>query len=204
MIRVINFGALLKYVAVLTTALSILIYDFIKSYWANDWALIKIISIAPWISLALLLLLTSEKSARAIWCILKYFNYSLYPDLNGTWDGEITTETGSKIPAKATIRQNLFQTQVDLHTETSKSQTLETTPSVESGNPKLYYVYRSLPKETSRPSYTGSTIFDIRSIEDGSERILELSGYYFTDRKTTGRVRLRQINKETSCDISFY
>ncbi|WP_288391001.1 hypothetical protein [uncultured Acinetobacter sp.] len=44
------------------------------------------------------------------------------------------------------IKQTLLATQINIHTETSKSLTLETTPTVESGEPKLYYIYRSLPK----------------------------------------------------------
>ena len=93
---------------------------------------------------------------------------------------------------------------VILHTETSKSVTLETTPSLESGQYKLYYVYRSIPRDPTRHSYTGPTIFDIRSKELGSTSILELSGSYFTDRETIGRVRLEQESGDVHKDVSFY
>lgn len=106
--------------------------------------------------------------------------------------------------AKAVIRQTLLQTQIDLHTATAKSITLETTPAEESGQLKLYYSYRSTPKNIKWSPYTGSTIFDVRAATEEPKRPIELSGYYFTDRKTTGRVRLQQLNKENNADVSFY
>lgn len=32
----------------------------------------------------------------------------------------------------------------------------------------------------------------------------KLSGTYFTDRKTVGRIRLRQIGHDANVDVSFY
>ncbi|WP_228272636.1 hypothetical protein [Acinetobacter soli] len=62
---------------------------------------------------------------------------------------EITTETGIQTPICVLIRQNLLETQINIHTKNSKSLTLETTPTIECGEPKLYYMYCSLPKEPS-------------------------------------------------------
>ncbi|WP_109407372.1 hypothetical protein [Proteus genomosp. 4] len=204
MFRIIDFIKLLRFSAILTTVVSILSYQFLQHYWDSDLPLIRVISITPWVSFIIVILLTTASTSRLFWSILKYFNKSLYPDLNGSWEGEITTETGQVIEAKATVKQSLLKTEIILHTETSKSVTLETTPSLESGQYRLYYVYRSIPQDPSRPAYTGSTIFDVRTKYANSNSILELSGFYFTDRKTIGRVRLEQVSNDVHKDVSFY
>ncbi|WP_082507999.1 hypothetical protein [Methylobacterium sp. Leaf113] len=204
MFRIINFAHLIRYAAIATTIISILTYEVLKSYFDINLALIRVLSIAPWVALIVILTITTNKTARWIWMVVSRLGFSKYPDLNGSWEGEINTETGIKIPARALIRQTLLETQIDLHTETAKSLTLETTPIIESGQNKLYYKYRSIPKELLWSSYIGSTTFDVRRVNDQSESYLELSGSYFTDRKSIGRVRLRQLTPENSGDVSYY
>lgn len=204
MFRIIDFKSLLRYVAVATTIVSIGGYELLQSYWLNDLKIIKVLSIAPWVAFLVTVLLTASITARPIWKLLKKINPALYPDLNGTWEGEITTESELEIPVRVLIKQSLLSTQINIHTATSKSLTLETTPTIESGEPKLYYIYRSLPKSPSWSPYTGSTIFDIRTVESDGDRTLELSGYYYTDRKTTGRIRFKQVGKSVERDVSFY
>ena len=204
MFRIIDFKSLLRYTAIITTILSIGAYELVQSYWLNDLKIVKILSIAPWIALLLTVALTTSLTARALWRVLKKVNPSLYPDLNGTWEGEITTEKNQVIPVRVLIKQTLLETQINIHTQTSKSLTLETTPTIESGEPKLYYIYRSLPKDPNWSSYTGSTIFDIRNVGTEDNCILELSGYYYTDRKTTGRIRFSQVGSCVKKDVSFY
>ena len=113
-------------------------------------------------------------------------------------------EDGDTLQVRAVIRQSLLITQIDMHGETTKSLTLETTPTVESGQKKLYYVYRSIPKNPGWSPYNGSTLFDVRRMESAQGEQLELSGNYYTDRKTIGRVRLSQVCKDSSKDVSFY
>lgn len=204
MLRIVDFKSLLRYAAVITTILSICAYEIVQSYWLNDLKIVKILSIAPWISLLVTIALTTSITARPLWKLLKKFKPSLYPDLNGTWEGEITTEKNLEIPVRVLIKQTLLETQINIHTQTSKSLTLETTPTIEGGEPKLYYMYRSLPKDPNWTSSTGSTIFDIRKVDANGKITLELSGYYYTDRKTTGRIRFRQVGSCVEKDISFY
>lgn len=204
MFRIINFKALLRYVAVITTIISIGAYELVQSYWLNDLKIVKILSIAPWIALTLIVILTTSITARPLWKLLKIVKPSLYPDLNGTWAGEITTENGIQIAVRVLIRQTLLETQINIHTKTSKSLTLETTPTIEGGEPKLYYMYRSLPRNPNWNSTIGSTIFDIRKVYTNGKYVLELSGHYYTDRKTTGRIRFRQVGSCVEKGISFY
>lgn len=147
--------------------------------------------------------MSSSFLSRKIWSLLNLFDGSLFPDINGAWEGEIIFDE-TKLVARAVIRQTLSYTQIDLHTPTSKSITLESTPVTEGGQARLYYVHRVTPKNTDWHVYTGSTLFDIRRAKiDGIVR-LELSGSYYTDRKTTGRIRLQQFSKEVTTDVSYY
>lgn len=204
MFKIVRFDLLLRYIALATVALSTAIYALIQTQWFPDFSLFKVVTISSIVSTTLVMVLLTPFIARKIWAIWSWFDKSLFPDLNGTWEGEITLESGKTLQIKAVIRQSLLATQIDIHGETTKSITLETTPTIEQGQKKLYYVYRSTPKTPGWPSYNGSTLFDIRQTECNEKKSLELSGHYYTDRKTIGRVRLKQVCTDSSKDVSFY
>lgn len=205
MFKVIDFVQVTRTVAVGTTFITILLYAAIERYFPQVVATIRPIALASTIALVFTFMLTSKYISRRIWRIARFFNGSLYPDLNGVWEGEIVFDDDKgQLKARAVIRQFLLNTEIDMHTESAKSSTLEATPVVNSGQFKLYYTYNAKPKAPGYGSYTGSTIFDIRLVEDGGKKKLELSGYYYTDRATRGRTWLRQISPDTNSDISFY
>lgn len=204
MFKIVRFDLLLKYTALTTVVVSMSIYALVKMYWMPSISLLKVITISSIISTFLMLLLLNSFFSRKIWFVLSWLDKSIFPDLNGTWEGEITLENGKTIVAKAVIRQSLLATQIDMHGETTKSITLETTPTIEQGQKKLYYLYRSTPKEPGWPAYNGSTLFDIRTLVVGKLKKYELSGSYYTDRKTIGRIRLTQVSKDSNNDVSFY
>lgn len=204
MFRIIDFKRLIHYFAVATTFISISTYETAQRYWDKDIPLVKILSIAPWISIFILFILSSNFTSRTLWWLARKLDKSLFPDLNGTWEGEIIFGENKSILAKARIRQTIFQTWIDMHTETSKSATLESTPAIEHGQFKVYYSYRSNPKNSDWPSYIGTTIFDVRRVTSDAKEELELSGQYFTDRGSKGRVRLRQVSTNLNDDVSFY
>ena len=151
MVRIIRFDSLLKYVAYTTVALSIGIYAFVQAIWLPDYSLFKVVTISSIVSTFLVTLLMLPSCSRKIWAFIGYINESIYPDLNGTWQGEITLEDGKAIDVRAVVRQTLLSTEIDIHGETMKSVTLDTTPSMEAGQKKLYYVYRADPKNPAWP-----------------------------------------------------
>ncbi|MBU1308331.1 MAG: hypothetical protein KKE30_02205 [Gammaproteobacteria bacterium] len=204
MFRIIRFDLLLRTIALVTVIISISIYVLVQTYWDPKIHLFKVITISSIVSTLLVFSLLTSFISRKIWAFFAWIDKSIYPDLNGTWEGQITLEDGKRISAKAVIRQSLLATQIDMHGETTKSVTLETTPTIEQGQKKLYYVYRSTPKTPGWPAYNGSTLFDIRTIRIGNEIKYELSGYYYTDRKTVGRIQLTQVSKDSNNDVSFY
>lgn len=204
MFRIVKFDQLLRYVILITVGISILFYLIVESFGVPNYSPIKVISISSTVSTVLIFILLTPYFSRKIWAVMGYFNKSLFPDLNGTWEGKIIMEEGGELEIRSVIRQSLLVTHIDMHGETFKSITLETTPTVEQGQNKLYYIYRCTPKDPSRPPYNGSTTFDIRIINDDKERRHELSGRYYTDRKTIGRIWLRQLCNDANKDVSFY
>ncbi|HBC3912523.1 Cap15 family cyclic dinucleotide receptor domain-containing protein [Vibrio parahaemolyticus] len=200
MFRVVRFDLLLKCVVLLAIFTSIGIYVLAEKITGSNISIFKLTTIATVASTVIMFLLLSPFISRAIWSILRWFKNGLFPDLNGVWVGQVTTEGGQVFEVRAIIRQALLATEIDMHGETVKSITLETTPTKELNQNKLYYVYRSTPKNPSWGDYIGSTIFDV--IEDGAA--LKLSGKYYTDRKSIGRVSLKRVSKSVNADISYY
>jgi hypothetical protein len=204
MFRIVNFTLVIRTVAVVTTLLSILLYGIITNKFPDLARSVRMFTLAPVIALVLTFTLTSKGPARLIWKVARFFNGSLYPDLNGVWEGEIVTSKGHTLQARATIRQALLHTEIDMHTSTAKSVTLEATPVMEGGQYKLYYTYRAKPQSPRYGAYTGTTIFDIRQIELNGKYVYELSGYFYTERKTLGTTRLRHKSSDPMNDVSFY
>lgn len=204
MFRVVKFNRLVKYIVLITVGISIFIYVLIQYLWKPDYSPFEVITISSGVATVLIFLLLTPRFSRKIWAIIGRFHKTLFPDLNGSWEGEICTENGTVLEVRSVIRQSLLATQIDMHGETFKSITLETTPVIEQGQNKLYYIYRCTPKDPARPPYNGSTLFDIRVVNGNLRRKLELSGHYYTDRKTIGRISLRQVSRDSSRDVSYY
>lgn len=203
MYRIIRVNSLIKNVAILTVFLSISIYSSLQHFFP-DISIYKVFTISTIVSTALIFLINNSTITRGIWKLIGKYKKSLFPDLNGSWEGKILTEGGNDILIRALIRQTLTETEIDIHGKTMKSITLETTPVNEKGQNKLYYVYRSHPKTPGWPSYTGSILFDVRNLTCKIDGVLELSGYYYTDRKTVGNIMLRQVSKNNTTDVSYY
>ena len=192
----------MKVLVGLTVFFSIAVYALVLHY-SPTTSLFKLFAISSGVAGFLIFLIASNFTARKIWTLIRVFDGSLFPDINGTWEGEITFD-GGELNARAVIRQTLSHTQIDLHTPTSKSVTLESTPVSEGGQPRLYYVHRVTPQNPNWHIYTGSTLFDVRHVEVDGKQVLELSGHYYTNRKTNGRIRLRQVGHDCLKDVSFY
>ena len=200
MFRVVRFDLLLKAVVLTSISIAVTVYILVQNLTNADISIFELTTISAFVSTLVMFMLLSPFISRKIWFIARFFKKDLYPDLNGVWLGQVTTEDLKNFEVRAIIRQALLVTEIDMHGETVKSLTLETTPTVELNKKKLYYVYRSTPKNPSWADYVGSTIFDV--IEDSSALIL--SGKYYTDRKSVGRVSIKRVSKDVNADVSYY
>ena len=129
----------------------------------------------------------------------------LYPNLNGTWKGEIRTtwtdpETGERpgpIPATLTIKQSFLNISCIMRTAemTSRSLTSGFVLDKENQLERIVYTYDSNPIETVRersPQHCGTMDFEIVR----EDKQIKLVGGYWTGRKTTGTVEMHFWKKE--------
>lgn len=200
MFRIVRFDILLRGVVLVSIFIAIAAYFFVQKYTEASIGIFKLTTISAIVSAVVMFALLSPFISRKIWCVARFVKKDLYPDLNGVWVGQVTTEGQQIFEVRAIIRQALLITEIDMHGESVKSVTLETTPTIELNKKKLYYVYRSTPKNPSWGDYVGSTIFDV--IEDGSA--LTLSGKYYTDRKSVGRISIKRVSTDVDADVSYY
>lgn len=133
-----------------------------------------------------------------------------FPNLNGTWTGEICSDwinpdTNKKlepIPAWLIIRQSFLSIHCTMKTKEMTSESF--TAAIEVAHEyhsttKLIYSYESRPKshvvERSR-SHWGTIIFEFTY--EGSKK---LEGEYWTSRKTTGQTTFRFTDKRKKYDF---
>ena len=110
MFKIVRFDLLLKYTALITVMLSISIYVLVQTVWFPSLDLFKVITISSIVSTLIIIALLSPYLSRKIWSFWSLFDKSLFPDLNGTWEGEITLEGENALNVRAVIRQSLLAT----------------------------------------------------------------------------------------------
>ncbi|AUF96920.1 hypothetical protein CXQ80_14270 [Pseudomonas sp. 02C 26] len=126
---------------------------------------------------------------RKIWGRYPALNDWVFPDLNGMWDMDITYLWDGKegsTKAVATIKQTLFSVSMEVHSDTSDSETLvvKTIKDANSARPVLYYFYRIVPKVSKGvvgSGYEGASILKLYGHEGGV-----LRGNYFTSNNSQG------------------
>jgi len=203
-LHLIKFESFLRWLVVATVVISTLVYYLIQYFVLPNFPVYRVIFIASVVTAVLISALLSPAGYRRAWTILRRWNGVIFQDLNGTWAGTITPGSGKPLQVRAVIRQSLLGTEIDVHGESVKSITLAASTIIEAGQYKIYYVYRSEPKEPKWPPYSGTTKFDLRIMSLGTSRSLALSGQYYTDRDTTGTIALRQTGIDPLVDVSFY
>lgn len=138
---------------------------------------------------------------RPVWRRFPAIERATFPDLNGTWEGEIvTTWTGpgsgtspSPIPTTVRIKQSLFSTSV--HLRTGESHSYSTWCHLEAdrkaGVYRVRYFYDNRPKaevNSGSRRHEGAAWLELNIDEDRNR----LVGQYFTDRRTTGDMSLHR------------
>ena len=147
----------------------------------------------------------AEKCWRHLWAKIPTLNTLIFPDLNGTWSGEListwknpdTGEMPPPIPVTFWIKQGLFS--VSVRMRTGESQSYSTRCIVEADRRaqvfRLWYGYDNRPNaEVMHRSarHEGAAWLEVDTVT----KPYKLIGQYFTQRKTNGDIRLSQISKD--------
>lgn len=139
-----------------------------------------------------------------LWKLDILYNWLVpFPDLNGTWKGSlnstwidpVTNKRLDPIPVILTIKQSFISVSCVMKTEEMQSYSFASDFVIDGNNQilRLIYNYNSTPKQTIRDRsslHTGTMNFMILN----EKKILE--GEYWTNRKTTGEVKLMFWKKE--------
>lgn len=134
---------------------------------------------------------------RPIWRRFPILGRLVFPDISGQWAGEIEWRDRDGLlqrkPITLTVVQLWTGFKVVLETADATSRSafawVEKDPDLGQGT--LAYVYGHTPRETDRaanPSHEGTARLDF-SLDTPSEA----SGSYYTQRRTSGDIRIRRI-----------
>lgn len=126
---------------------------------------------------------------QKVWQRFPILNEWVFPNLNGMWDMQINYRWGGSAGTKtavASIKQSLFSVSMEVHSESSDSETLvvKTLKDVNSARPVLYYFYRIIPKGSAGSAgsaYEGASILKLYGHEGNV-----LRGNYFTSQQSQG------------------
>lgn len=204
MLQLLELKGTLKWIAIITAALSTGAYYYLQKFAFPDWSLVKIVTLAPLVASLLVGVALSDPVFKRIWRMLRWWSKSFYPDLTGCWEGRIIPSSGDGMEVRATVRHSPLGIQIDFFGKTFKSITLTAAPTIEQGQQYLYYVYRSVPYDIAHPSYNGTAILRVRARAELDNHILLLSGQYHTTRGTIGTIELQQVSTDADKDVSFY
>jgi hypothetical protein len=148
---------------------------------------------------------------RRVWKRFPLIGRKLFPDLTGTWEGELvstwthsaTDQTARPIPVTIWIRQGIFSTSIKLRSgeSTSYSTRCLLEADHEAGRFRFWYSYDNNPRAQYRhrsARHEGVAWLE-HDIDTDPERLV---GYYYTDRKTSGDLTARRVTTMLSGEPS--
>lgn len=136
---------------------------------------------------------------KYIWKWKIFYDWLIpFPNLNGTWKGHIistwidpiTKKRPDPIPVILTIKQSLLTISCVMRTKEMESYSFVSGFVINQENQilRLVYSYDSIPNQTVKersPQHFGTIVFNI-----SNQNKRELTGEYWTGRKTTGTINL--------------
>lgn len=146
---------------------------------------------------------------QRLWDLFPFLGVNFFPDLHGTWDGKLVTtwidpntgKTPAPIPVRFWIRQDLFNISVRMKTGESYSFShhcfLEAAP--QKGLFRIWYNYDNKPKKQlsdRSERHEGAAWLEL---EVGTYSN-QLTGQYFTSRKTNGDIDITKTSKNILAD----
>lgn len=124
-------------------------------------------------------------------CLWRYNPFNRTPKLHKKYEGTLKSTYDNKVRnIYVTVNQTLFGTSITVKTDESQSYTVTANFDITDNYKRLIYTYHNEAKaeyNERSPQHYGTTILDV-------ENKNELTGKYYTDRKTTGDIILHKTN----------
>ncbi len=195
------------------TQISVLVLATLVTAWGLEAAYEKVSGQAVWIVklASLIALIVGSVAAgivnliwRSLWRQVPLLGRLVFPDLNGCWHGELlstwirpdTQVTPPPIETTIWIRQGLFNTSVRLKTGESESFSTRAflEPVSDSACFRIWYTYNNEP--TARYRHLSSPHEGVSFLQFDIQQPMQLTGRYYTARKTTGDIILTRVNSD--------
>lgn len=191
-------------IIVALTALLLLAYQGASEWWTGQTpSLFKTVSLIATL-IGTVLVAAANWTWRGVWRRLPVLNKVFFPDLNGVWEGTLQTTwvdpaTGTApapIHSRVIIRQGVLQFSISQRTAESDSWSTMVLPEAEpeADRYRLWYAYSNKPKAAvahRSSKYDGVAWLELALDNDPDE----LRGQYYTDRRTTGDIKLRRASR---------
>lgn len=144
-------------------------------------------------------------SWRYIWRKIPWIQRKTFPDLNGTWQGTlvstwidpVTMQQKPPIPTTVWIRQTPFSLSIKLRTGESSSYSTRCILEADhdAGRFRIWYSYDNQPRAelAYRSARHEGVAWLEMDIDAGSD---QLTGQYYSNRRTTGDMAFRRMNEE--------
>jgi len=173
--------------------------DAAWGWWTGEGAgLLRWVSLAATVILALASGLASLVW-RPVWRKFPVLERWIFPDLSGTWTGEIRSNWKGGTPVSATfwIRQGLFTTSIKMRSGESLSRSTHVVFELDraAGRVRVWYLYDNAPDAAVRKRsarHDGTAWVEM----DYDRDLNALEGQYFTARGTTGDMTLRRVSRD--------
>ena len=195
MIRILSIGRIVTLIAVVYAILVIVCSTIISQFGDGAWDAWGIIKFALSGAAVLegMLMVWMYFGWRWLWRCVPALNRWVYPDIGGEWNITINWQGEGRqdvVEAKAIIRQDFLRMSMEVISDKSDSETLIAEPRKvqESGTPFLYYVYLVTPRLVDEEA--GSPYFGAARLRFFDDKGEELSGNYWTSKRTSGHFRL--------------
>jgi hypothetical protein len=142
---------------------------------------------------------------RPLWRLIPFLGKTVFPDLNGTWRGELQSSWKvssndnplEPIPTTFFIKQGLLKISVRMQTQESKSGSIHCIIERDKNlrQFRLWYAYHNHPKVAVQDwshRHDGAACLEMSM--DSTSPQMKLEGQYFTQRKTSGDIFIERIS----------
>ena len=177
-------------------------WQFVTGTTQSDWSITRFVLTSVTV-LEIAFILVINRIWRWAWRNAPQLNVWIFPDLNGTWRGTLSStwiDPDTKLPIdpiEATIAIKQDWRRVDVRLQTEEADSRSTRFWLEADRPfqryRIWYGYDHEPHQAARPRNQPHDGFAYLEVEWEDEPEV-LRGSYYTSRKTSGDMEFRRVS----------
>ncbi|MFZ4604108.1 MAG: hypothetical protein ACOYM8_16815 [Caulobacterales bacterium] len=179
----------------LVTAVASLAMELVTGEGKPAWQLVSLAAAA----ISTVVIPAMEAAWPTVWRYIPLLNAKVFPDLNGTWEGKVYPTAHDERVVSVRIRQTLFDVFVSMKSAEAESKSVRASFEIDRSAHKarIWYAYEARPNPEllpANPRHDGMACLEV----DLDGPYTELSGRYFTERGTLGKIALSRAPTRVS------